>query len=349
MQHYCTHCDPSSSDRVRVSPPTLGIVSDLSTFSPPRRDAKGRFVEAPVWLKPGWQHVNAAGLGAGSALRKLCARANCRGIALKSSRYCRHHDFHWRRKRLAELRTYTGRPATPAELAKLYRANSKSLWQRAPWFPTLTIWLAPRLEATFAEDCKRAGLSLSSTAPVCLNTLRWAWRRSVLNYNDDLGWQRALAAARKRQAKIGPPPDDYNYEPPADTPPTDPHIKAVFHRLNALQLARTRPPVDRTTKSKARKAHSHRFRAPASFDWSAFLAERWREVFGPLFKAHQLDPSEADGELGRRLAVTWRAVLDEQVQLGEGVCGAAHSRWMALLREIRQDQNDGTNHYLRRS
>ena len=30
------------------------------------------------------------------------------------------------------LRTSTGRPPTPAELAKLYRANAKNLWQRAP-------------------------------------------------------------------------------------------------------------------------------------------------------------------------------------------------------------------------
>jgi hypothetical protein len=259
---------------------------------------------------------------------------NCRDIALKSSLYCRHHDYRWRCKRLAQLRAGTARPATLAELAKLFRANTKSLWERAPWYPTLTIWLAPRLEATFVEDCKRAGLSLSRTAPVCLDTLRWAWRRSVLNYNDDPGWQRALAAARKRQAKIGEPPDDYNYIPSSDTPPTDPHITVVFQRLNAFQLAQTRPPVDRTTKSKARKAHSHRFRAPVSFDWRAFLAEHWLGFFGPLFKTLHLDPSEVDGELGRRLAVSWRAVLDEQAQLGEGVCGVAFENWLALLRQI---------------
>ncbi len=225
----------------------------------------------------------------------------------------------------------------------------KSLWLRAPWFPVMTIWLAPKLEVTFTEDCQRAGLSPSRTAPVCLDTLRWAWRRSMLNYNDDPGWQRALAAARKRQAKIGPPPEGYTYTPSVDTPPTDPRIKAVFQRLNAFQLARTRPPVDRTTKSKARKAHSHRFRAPASFDWSAFLAQHWLGIFGPLFKAHHLDPSEVDGELGRRLAVSWRAVLDEQAQLGEGVCGAAFENWMALLRQIQQDQDQGTWRFPRRS
>ena len=190
--------------------------------------------------------------------------------------------------------------------------------------------VSAQLEAAFVEDCRRAGLCLSRTAPVCLDTLRWGWRRSVLNYNDDPGWRRALAAARKRQAKIGPPPEDYIYTPPADTPPTNSRIRAVLQRLNAFQRAQTRPPVDRTTKAKARKAHSHRFRAPASFDWHAFLAEHWSSTFGPLFAAHQLDPSEVDGELGRRLAVTWRAVLDEQAQLGQGVCGSritAGWRW----------------------
>ena len=157
-------------------------MSDISIFLRPRRDAKGRFLEAPVWLRPGWKHVNEAGLGTGGRLRQRCARVNCRQITLKFSLYCRHHDVHWRRRRLAQLRTGTGLPPTPAELAKLYRANAKNLWQRAPWFSTLTIWLAPKLEADFVEDCMRASLAPSRTAPVCLNTLRWGRRRSVLNY-----------------------------------------------------------------------------------------------------------------------------------------------------------------------
>jgi hypothetical protein len=122
-------------------------------------------------LKTGWQHVNAAGLGTGGALRKLCARVNCRQIALKSSLYCRHHDVHWRRKRLAQL-----------VAARTLVCRRDDLARAPP-------------EATFIEDCRRAGLSPSRTALVCLDTLRWAWRRSVLNYHDDPGWQRALAAA----------------------------------------------------------------------------------------------------------------------------------------------------------
>ena len=89
--------------------------------------------------------------------------------------------------------------------------------------------------------------------------------------------------------------------------------------------------------------------APASFDWRAFLAEHWSSTFGPLFAAHHLDTAEVDSEVGRRLAVTWRAVLDEQAQLGDGACGVAHGRWMALLRQIKDDQDQGTGHYLRRA
>src|SRR5215472_4772271 len=111
-------------------------------FTLPRRAANGALLEAPVWLKPGWAHVNAAGYGNGGPLRKVCARANCRGTPLRFSLYCRHHDFVWKRRRLAQLRAGTGRPATPAELTKLYRADTKSMWRRAPWFPATTIWLA---------------------------------------------------------------------------------------------------------------------------------------------------------------------------------------------------------------
>ncbi len=143
---------------------------------------------------------------------------------------------------------------------------------------------------------------------------------------------------------------DYAYARPEDTPPADPRIRAVFQRLNAFQLSQGQSPVDRdrTTKCKARKAHSHRFRAPVNFDWRAFMSEHWLTTFGPLFAAHRLDPSEVDGELGRRLAVTWRAVFDEKARLGDGSVGAAYGRWTALLREIMQDQRQGTGHYLRR-
>ena len=318
----------------------------MSGSTRPRRDRLGRLLEAPAWLRPGWGHVNQAGLGAGGALRKLCARVSCRGIAQKRSDYCVVHDVHRQRKRMAQLRTSTGRPPTPAELAKLYRANAKNLWQRAPCMQMATIWLARPLETAFAEDRRRAALSLPETAPVCLDTLRWAWRRSVLNYSDDPGWQRALAAARKRQAKIGPPPEGYTYTPPADKPPTDPRIKAVT-QPDVHQRAKAQPPIDRASKSKARKAHSHRFRAPASFDWHAFLAEQWSATFGPLFAAHHLDPDEVDGELGRRLAVTWHAVLDEQ-DLLDGAAGAAYKNWLSLLRQIRQDEEQGALQYLRR-
>src|SRR4051794_11135043 len=74
-----------------------------------------------------------------------------------------------RRKRLTELRTGKGKPPTPAELAKLHRANMKRIWERAPWWPGATIWLSPALEAAFIEDCRRAGLDLAEIAPVWPN------------------------------------------------------------------------------------------------------------------------------------------------------------------------------------
>src|SRR3954447_25586890 len=63
-------------------------------------------------------------------------------------------------------------------------------------------------------DCLRAGLEPAEIAPLILNTLRWCWRRSVLDRDDDPGRQRGLTEARKRQARIGPTPADYSYNPP---------------------------------------------------------------------------------------------------------------------------------------
>jgi hypothetical protein len=287
--------------------------------------------------------VNAAGYGNGGPLQKRCARVNCRGIALRGSLYCRHHNFDRNRKRLTELRAGKGRlRATPTELTKLYRANMKSLWRRAPWFPAMTIWLAPKLEATFTEDCQRAGLSPCRTAPVCLDTLRWAWRRSLLNYHDDPGWQRAVTAARRRQAKIGEPPEDYSYIPPSDAPPGNPCIRAVFRRLNAMELAKTRPPVDRTTKTKARRQRFAPLRTPPGFDWQAFFQRHWLDVFRSIWRAHHLHDEDVDGELGRVLAATYKAKLDEQ-NTGNGSVGPATERWHQLLRQLAQGVRPGPN------
>jgi hypothetical protein len=287
--------------------------------------------------------VNTAGYGNGGPLQKRCARVNCRGIALRGSLYCRHHDFAWKRKRLAELRAGKGRlRATPTELTRIFRADTKSMWSRAPWHPAMTIWLAPKLEATFTEDCRRAGLLPSRTAPVCLDTLRWAWRRSVLNYRDDPGWQRAVNAARKRMARIGEPPEDYSYTPPSDTPPGNPCIRAVFWRLNAMELAKTRPPVDRTTKAKARRHRLAPVRTPSGFDWQQFFQQHWLDVFRSIWRTHHLDDADVDGELGRRMAIAYRDLLDEQ-DAGSGAVGPASGRWHSLLRQLADGFRPGPN------
>jgi len=289
--------------------------------------------QGPPGLQPGWKRLHEAGFGTGGDRQQRCARLNCRQLAKNGSDYCRLHDVHGQRKRLQQIRSGTGKPPTPLELAKLHRADTKSLWLRAPWLPLMTIWLAPNLEAGFTEDCRRAGLLPGETAPVVLNTLRWCWRRSVLNRDDDPGWHRAVAAARKHQAKIGPPPEDYVYHPPSAAPPADPRIKPIAGRASAAEMTTYTALVDRSTKAKARRQAS-RDRHPASssqFDPAAFISEHWVTMFGPLFKARKIDPAEVDGVLGQRLAHAWRAVLDARQQPGEA---AAYKRWRTLLRQL---------------
>jgi hypothetical protein len=236
---------------------------------------------------------------------------------------------------MEQLRRGTGKPPTPTELTRLYRANAKALWTKSPWQPLLTIWLSPDLEAAFAEDCRRAGLDPAEIAPVVANTLRWCWRRSVLDREDDPGWQRALAAARKRQARIGLAPEGYSYQPPPGAGPQDPRIKQVHRRATAYELAAQTSPVnrDRSSKAKARRRRSPERRAPAKFDAPAFLVQHWRTVFGPLFKRLRLGDADVDGPIGAQLAVAYHAVLAEQEQL-DGASGPAIKHWVALLREL---------------
>jgi hypothetical protein len=236
---------------------------------------------------------------------------------------------------MEQLRKGNGKPPTLAELTRLYRANMKRIWERAPWWPGATIWLGPDLEADFAEDCRRAGLDLAEIAPVVANTLRWAWRRSVLDRDDDAGWQRAVAAARKRQARIGPAPEGYGYQPPPEMPPDDPRIKGVHRRATAYELAQQTTPVgrDRGTKAKARRMRSRERLAPAKFDTAAFIGEHWQTVFRPLFKRLRFDDTDVDGPVGARLALAYHAVLAEQERL-DGAYGSAARRWVALLREL---------------
>jgi hypothetical protein len=235
-----------------------------------------------------------------------------------------------------QLRKGTGKPPTPTELTRLYWANMKRIWDRAPWWPGQTIWFSSVLEADFIEDCRRAGLDPAVTAPVILNTLRWVWKRSVLDRNDDPGWQRALIAAKNRQARIGPAPEGYAYSPPPFTPPDDLRIKAVHRRATAFELASQTSPVgrDRTSKAKARRRRSRERLAPAKFDTAAFIGEHWSSTFAPVFKSLRLEPTEIDGPIGHQLALAWRAVLDEQARLGGQSYGPARKRWQALLREL---------------
>ena len=298
----------------------------------PRRQPNGWLLEAPSWLRPGWAHINAAGLGTGGARRRLCARETCRDIALRRSDYCRHHDVNWRRKRLKQLRRGTGKPPTPTELIKLFRADAKALWSKSPWQPLQTIWFSPTIEAAFIEDCRRAGFDPVEIAPGVLDTLCWSWRRSVLDRNDDAGWQRALIAARKHQARIGAIPEGYLYQPPSQTPPDDLRIKKITRRATAFELG-PQTYIDRTTKAKARRKlsreRSRERKPPSSFDAVAFLALHWRDL-APIFTRHRLDP---DSPIATRIAAAYRFVLEEQKRL-DGAAGPAFKRWQQLLREL---------------
>ena len=183
----------------------------------PRRDASGRFLEPPRWLRSGWSHVIATGFGTGGPGRKACARVGCRGTAPRFSEFCWHHDKARRHARLEQLRTGRGKRPSPSESARLYRSDAKRLWMRAPWWPAATIWLSPALEADFIKDCQHAGLTPAEIAPAILNTLRWSWRRNILDRSNNAGWERSLAVARKHQAKIGEPPENYVYMPSSQT------------------------------------------------------------------------------------------------------------------------------------
>jgi hypothetical protein len=173
-----------------------------------------------------------------------------------------------------------------------------------------------------------------------LNTLRWCWRRSRLNHNDPAGWQRALFAARKHQVKVGAQPEDYVYEPPPPTPPTDPRIKAVFRRANAFEPARVNPVVDRATRTRARRKKLIAPRTPEGFIWQAFIQRHWVDVFSSIWRTHRLGDQDPDSEVARLLAIAYRDKLDEQEKAG-GMVGPATRRWDQLLRDLRQGVRPG--------
>jgi hypothetical protein len=301
----------------------------------PKRDARGRFLTAPSWLKPGWARIHMAGLALGGALRKRCAFGTCRAVPVRGSDRCQHHDQNWRRRRLKELRAGKGEPMSPRESVRLFRADTQRLWSKAPWFPMATIWLEPRLESAFAADCHNAGLPLSETAIAIGNNLRWIWVRSCLNHNDPAGWSRALAIARRRQTAIGSAPEGYVYTPPPLTPPTDPRVKAVLRRAVAWEPAARNPVVDRSTRAKTRRQQAQeRRRSRRKFDLEAFIAEHWPSL-RPVFKSLHIDLDDVDAPIGRQLILAWHAVITEQERLGDAAYGPQRKAWQALLRTLK--------------
>jgi hypothetical protein len=244
------------------------------------------------------------------------------------------HDPDWKRQRRIELRTGKGRKPNARESVQLFRADAKAIWDQSPWQPLATIWLAPELERRFAHDLVLAGLALADLAPVAVDTLRWVWRRSRLNHDDHEGWQRSLVHARKRQARIGSPPEGYVPQPPGDTGPTDTRIKIVLCQASAYEAARTAPVVDRATKAKLRRRKLSAPSSPSAFDWEAFIDEHWLATFRPLWRSLNItdDPHGATGQL---LATAWHEVLNERDNHGHTSMGPAQRRWHALLRQLK--------------
>jgi hypothetical protein len=178
---------------------------------------------------------------------------------------------------------------------------------------------------------------LNTLAPPVANTLRWSYRRNLLNHSDALGWERSIANARRKMARIGAPPPGYAYQPPPDEPPTDIRIKLVTRRAGPHEPAAANPVVDRSTRTKEQRQRLKPFTAPSDFDWRAFLSTHWLTLFGPLFRAHQLDLAEAatEGGPGQRLAVAWYAVLRERLRRGsDGSIGPDEERWYRLLQTL---------------
>src|SRR5215472_10185227 len=97
-------------------------------------------------------------------------------------------------------------------------------------------------------------------------------------------------------------------------------IKCVTRRSSAFEPARTNPVVDRTTRTKHRRQQLTTPKTPEGFDWRAFFQHHWCEMFRWIWRTHHLDNQDVDGEVGRILAVAYKAKLDEQ-SAGDGTVG----------------------------
>jgi hypothetical protein len=92
---------------------------------------------------------------------------------------------------------------------------------------------------------------------------------------------------------------------------------------------------------------SHRFSAPrvsiGTRSWQSTGSRRLVPCSQRITSIPQKRTAHSAGASGNLAPV-----LDEQAQLGDGACGVAHGRWMALLRQIREDRDQGTGRYLLR-
>jgi hypothetical protein len=163
------------------------------------------------------------------------------------------------------------------------------------------------------------------------------WRRSRLNRDDAADWQRAVAHAKAKQQKIGLPPDGYVYEAPSTAPPQDQRIKVVHHAATAFEPARRNPVVDRSTKAKRRRQQAALIAPAASegFDWRRFLSTNWSDTFSHVWRHYRLTDQDLEGETGRILALSYKALLDERnARPNDAGPGPVSKRWDEILRAL---------------
>lgn len=89
-------------------------------------------------------------------------------------------------------------------------------WKKNPWVPGRTIDLGPA-ENELRDDLARRGLDMTTLAPAVADWLRWRYRRTQIDRQDERGWLRVLVEALpERIAKAGARPADGAADADAD-------------------------------------------------------------------------------------------------------------------------------------
>lgn len=114
-------------------------------------------------------------------------------------------------------------------------------WKKNPWVPGTTIDLGPA-EHDLRADLLRRGLDVATLAPAVADWLRWRYRRTQIDRQDERGWLRTLVEVLPgRITKAGPRPDAMPADVGADVV-AGAEVAYTAEPSNAAQ-PRTRAPV----------------------------------------------------------------------------------------------------------